>query len=532
MQTQVDLKQLAIDRGSAAQSPRSDGHWLSRYLIPIALLVASAAILGWSAWDLIFPPTEVTVVPVQLTRATAEPAGTKLFESSGWIEPRPTPIHVPALAEGVIKELLVVDDQELKAGDPVAKLINNDAQLALASAEADLRLRKAELDNAEAGYAAALTRFEQPVHLEAPLRQAEAELAKIATQLKNLPYEIRQAEAQREFAQRNYDGKEAARGAVVGRLIEKAEADLASAIAVVEALRERKTSWEAEHAALVKRRDALRALLDMLVDEIAARDQAAAQVKAAEARVCQAEVAVDESQLRLDRMTVYAPVDGRVYHLKGHLGAQVGGTTNSGGHASNSVITMYRPDRLQVRVDVRFDDVPKVKLGQEVLINNASISKPISGHVLYISSEADIQKNTLEVKVALSDVPEYFKPEMLVDASFLAMESSATQELSEEERIYVPRNLVQDRGGESPFVWLADQSEARARKIPIKLGTETPDGMVEVQSGLNRASRILATGFEGLEDGDRIRVIGDEPPESTDVSLRRMSKTGSPATSL
>ena len=46
------------------------------------------------------------------------------------------------------------------------------------------------------------------------------------------------------------------------------------------------------------------------------------------------------------------------------------------------------------------------------------------GTVLFISSEADIQKNTLQVKVAIPDPPDVFKPEMLVDVTFLAPERS------------------------------------------------------------------------------------------------------------
>jgi hypothetical protein len=47
--------------------------------------------------------------------------------------------------------------------------------------------------------------------LEAPLAEAEAELAQLNTQLTNLPFEQQRAEAAREFAERDYQGKSAAR---------------------------------------------------------------------------------------------------------------------------------------------------------------------------------------------------------------------------------------------------------------------------------------------------------------------------------
>jgi hypothetical protein len=35
------------------------------------------------------------------------------------------------------------------------------------------------------------------------------------------------------------------------------------------------------------------------------------------------------------------------------------------------------------------------------------------------------------------------------------------------------------------------------------------NGLVEIKSGLDISSRIIATGFEKLADGDRIRIVGE-----------------------
>src|SRR5438046_2519026 len=83
--------------------------------------------------------------------------------------PRPTPILVTALAEGVVDKLLVVEGQEVQAGAVVAHLIDVDARLALKAAKADLQLRQAELNGAQAALQAARTNSDKPVHLEAML---------------------------------------------------------------------------------------------------------------------------------------------------------------------------------------------------------------------------------------------------------------------------------------------------------------------------------------------------------------------------
>ncbi|MBC8354405.1 MAG: HlyD family efflux transporter periplasmic adaptor subunit [Planctomycetes bacterium] len=514
MNTEVDLRELAIDRGGAGQPTlRTRRHLLTRYVLPIVLVCGFLALVAWASRDLVFPPTAVTVVPVFSTAAGVQQEGTPLFKAAGWIEPRPTPIRVAALAPGVVEKLLVVEDQSVKSGDPIAELVKDDARLAHDRALADLDLRQAERDEAKAAHIAAETRFNQPVHLEAVLREAEAPLAKIETLLQNLPFEIRRAEADYDAMQKDYDGKLAAKGVVAGIEIDIAKSKADAAKALAEELRDRAESLKKERLALSQRRDALKTQLELLVDETKARDEAEANVKAATSRITQASVVVAEAKLRLDRMTIVAPIDGRVFQLIAHPGARIGsGMTQMTGHDGSTVVTMYRPDKLQVRVDVRFENIPQVSLNQPVEIDNPALTSSLTGRVLFVSSEADIQKNTLQVKVDILNPPPVFKPEMLVDVTFLSRESKDKSQEPENRvvRIFVPQHLIHSDGGDS-YVWLADQSEQVARKQIVANGSVDQSGRVEVLRGLTVSSRLIASGTDGLSDGARIRITGEEP---------------------
>jgi multidrug efflux pump subunit AcrA (membrane-fusion protein) len=214
-------------------------------------------------------------------------------------------------------------------------------------------------------------------------------------------------------------------------------------------------------------------------------------------------------------MIVRSPIGGRVYQLVAYPGTTLtGGMSPVTSADGSTVVTLYRPEMLQVRVDVRFEDIPKVSLGQPVEINNPALEKPLSGKVLFVSSEADIQKNTLQVKVAIDSPPEVFKPEMLVDVTFVAPKPAAPKaDVAEETRLYVPQQLVfQDDTGS--FVWLADRSSGTARKTPVATGRPATGGLVQVTSGVNSADRVIARGHDGLSDGNRIRVVDEEPDYS------------------
>ncbi len=523
----IDLRDLAVDRGEKNQQTlRARRSILSRYILPAAMLAGFLALVTWAAKDVLLPPRSVTVVPVFSTTAKVQRGGTPLFQAAGWIEPRPTPLRVAALAPGVVRTLLVVEDQEIKQGDPVAELVRDDAKLAHDAAIANLQLRHAELEEHEATLAAAEVRLKQPVHLEASLNLAQAALASLNTELKKLPYELRRAEADYKALKSDYVGKESASGVIAGTSIDIALGKSNAAKALVEELHDRFDSLSNERDALASRCTALKTQLELLSAETQARDEERAHIKAAKARINQAEVAVAEAKLRLERMTIVAPVDGRVFRLIAHPGASIGtGMTQMEGHDGSTVITMYRPKMLQVRVDTRFEDIPKVSLGQTVKIGNPALPTPLQGTVLFISSEADIQKNTLQVKVAIPDPPEVFKPEMLVDVTFLAPNLPDNhEETGNTIRLYIPQQLIQS-DATGPYVWIADQSQGMARKSRVTLGPTSANGLVEIMAGAKVSSRVISSSVEGLVDGTRIQVTDEDNMIGTDTDPLQESNT-------
>src|SRR4029079_15045876 len=107
----------------------------------------------------------------------AQLEGTPMFQAAGWVEPRLTRVLVTALTEGVVDQLLVVEDQEVKRGQIIARLNPTEAKLAVKSAQADLALRQAEVVSVKASHRGALLNVEHPTLLQAAVAEAEAALA-------------------------------------------------------------------------------------------------------------------------------------------------------------------------------------------------------------------------------------------------------------------------------------------------------------------------------------------------------------------
>jgi multidrug efflux pump subunit AcrA (membrane-fusion protein) len=475
------------------------------------VIVGFLGLLGWAARDQFVLRTPVTVVPVVVTRAEVHQEGMPLFQAAGWVEPRPTVANVAALTEGVVETLLVVEGQEVKRGEPVAKLVDVDAKFALREAETMLALRDAEAQSAEAELAAARLRVEHPAHLEAALADGESSLAKTETELAKLPFLVESAKARLSYAQQNLEGKRAAGGGVSGRLLTQAESSLAAAKAELEELEQREPHLRQEVESLRKKRTALAEQLALLIEESRQLAEAEAKLLSAKVRRDQAQIALEKAKLTLERTVVVSPLDGRVLRLVATPGARVMGLSRDAEQSSSTVVTLYDPTMLQVRADVRLEDVPLVQPGQPVEIETASSKEPLRGIVLLPTSAANIQKNTLEVKVAIVDPPATVRPEMLVTATFLAPRQAASskeEDSQDAERLLVPRQLVESSGGEHS-VWIVD-ALGNARRRSIRLGKAARGELIEVAEGLAPTDKLISSGRERLQDGDRVTVQGED----------------------
>jgi HlyD family secretion protein len=513
LKSPLDLSQLSLKREStntASNKPplHNKKRWLSRYALPLAILVGFAVLLVSAVGDRIMPARSVTIIPVIVKRAEIQQAGSTLFQSPGWIEPRPTAISVAAMAPGVIEDLMVVAGQYVKKDEPIATLVCVDAELALLQTKNALAIREGELNRAKAELAAARVRFENPVHLRVQLADAQSNLTKSQTELAKLPFLIEAAKANLRYALSSKEGKQSAKGAISDNIIAKAENDYAVAAASLKELELREPNLAREVSALQDVVVVLEQQLKLPVEETRQLGEAEARVQSAEAYRDEAKLQVRQAELTLERCTVRAPMDGRILRLITSPGSRVMGLEATAGQSSSTVAEMYDPKNLQVRADVRLEDVPMVANGQPVEIQTASSSQVIHGRVLQLTSSASIQKNTLEVKVELLDPPTTVGPEMLVTATFLAPKNDASLSPTETERMFVPRLLVQT-GESTSFVWVADENSA-ARKRFIELDGKGKGDLVAVKSGLRVTDKLITSGIEGLREGGRVKITGDD----------------------
>lgn len=420
MTSPVNLQNLAIDRKSLQNATQrrpfaNAAFWLTGLVAAIAV----AAVALWPMRERLVTPASTPEVAAPVTPVSATKMKSNgLFQCAGWVEPRPTPIIVSSLAEGVIDRLTVIEGQAVKKGDPVAYLVDQDANLAVRLAEAELAMRRSQVVSAEAALASAKQYFSDPTSRLAAVAEAEVQLAEVETQLATLPSQLRAAQSRQSVAEKELQTKTAAKEAVPAISLERSRGELETAKAQQEELHRQTEFLNRERAAIASRLQVLRRQLELKVDEKRMLAEAEAALVGAQAQVVRAEAELDVAKLGKERTIIRAPINGHILGLTSRPGSRLMGLSPAAMVDSSTVVTMYDPKQLQVRADVRLEDVSRVQIGQEVEIETPAAASPIKGRVITVTSFADIQKNTLQVKVSIEDPPEFVKPDMLVQVTF------------------------------------------------------------------------------------------------------------------
>ena len=509
----VGLGGLARGAREPVAVPRPGARWKTRVLVPAVILLASAGLLAYAARDALWPGVDVRVIPVVVkaggsapaaaTRPASGSSGAVVAQAPGWVEPDPFAISVSALTDGVVEEVLVLEGESVTRGQVVARLVAEDARLALAKAEAELLSRRAE-------HKAAKDTWDHPVERDKAVKLSQAMCEEASAELDRLPLELEAEKSRLKEYEVEYQTNSALPEAAIGRLeVAKSKYRMETQAGVVKALEAKKLVLEAKshqaEADLVAARENRR----LRIEETRALAAADATVKLAEA-------AVAEAKLRLERTAVRSAADGVVMQRLVEPGSKVmfvGDMIHSA-----HIVRLYDPKRLQVRVDVPLVDAAKVGVGQAARVSvDVLPDRVFEGVVTRAVHEADVQKNTQQFKVAIKDPAQQIKPEMLAKVKFLASSSGQQTPTAKESSsagggmVFAPEGLIR-KEGEEHWALAYDGRERRAVRRAVVPGDVRQEAWIEIREGLAPGDRLIVS-ERAVSDGQRVRVTGEASEE-------------------
>lgn len=504
-----DLRALMRSNSSAAQSdpsplplkfptsmsvsvPRPKSRWRTRVLVPLTVLLTTGGVLAYAARDVLSPAIEVHVAPTvpkagsSTAPAAVAPAlesaadapvrksgpGPVLVQAPGWIEPAPYAINVPALAEGFVQEVLVLEGEHVETGQVVARLIDADAKLQLRLAESAVAQRAADVERAKAALATAET---QVIIEQAAVSELQNEI-----------------DRKRELVGSGVSAGDFRRMEIrLGGL----EAQATAAQQVVE--------------------------------------EASAAVRQAESAVVAVMVSRDEAALRLERMEIHAPAAGvvlaRLIEPGTHISMNARTSEGGAGAMAGAVLRLYNPEKLQVRVDVPLAEAAKVVVGSRAEITTEAIpDATFEGVVTRAMHEANIQRNTVQFKVSIERPSAVLKPEMLTRVKLYgpAIRESSGETMAASSHassdgfgLLIPVDALVGASENTASVWLVDASSGSplACKRDVTTHMSSEDGFVEIVTGLRAGDRVIVEPSAEIRHGSRLKILGERTGSSSNT---------------
>ncbi len=232
---------------------------------------------------------------------------------------------------------------------------------------------------------------------------------------------------------------------------------------------------------------------------VARYKKAQAGVASAQAHIRVAQAALANAQASLEYSYIRSPFDGVVtskYAEVGEVVAPFGAAVN----ARAAVVTMADLQSLMVEADVAESNLDKVKPKQPCEISLDAIpDRRFAGEVHMIVPTADRTKATVLTKVKFLEFDDRILPEMSAKVAFLSRPLTAGER---QPRLTLPQAALVTREGRT-FAYLVQDNEARL--VQVSVG-ETMGDLVEIKGGLKDGDRVVLKPPPGLADGARVKV--------------------------
>ncbi|MBX2850184.1 MAG: efflux RND transporter periplasmic adaptor subunit [Phycisphaeraceae bacterium] len=493
------------DGVSTPAVPPPQRRWLTRIALPVAILLATLALILYAARDVIQPATQVRTTravavaaasnDTSATRPAASAASAVVAQAPGWVEPDPYPVYATGLTNGIVESVHVLEGDTVRTGQLLVQLVADDAALALSQTKAELARAKAALTAAQAD-------LDEPVALERVCAVTKAQVDARQAALTRLGAEVASEQARLDELNSAYDRLAGLDKRSVSELkVEEARYRAQSQRAVLEAMRQRRPELQAQLETAKAEHAAADRNLELKTQLQRTRDEAMATRDAAQ-------TAVEEAELRLQRMTINSPIDGVVMARLVGPGSKIMLDMDSP-HSAHA-IHLYDPKQLQIRVDVPLADAAKVGLGQRAeIIVDVLPDVVFGGEVTRLVHQADIAKNTVQFKVAVENPSPLLKPDMLARVKFYSGEgapsiSQASSGTAMGSPVAIRKSAVVDKG-EQTFVWWVSPVNQRIEKRTVALGQPRADDGVTITSGLNPGDLVVDEPDPDLKDNQRVR---------------------------
>ncbi len=233
-------------------------------------------------------------------------------------------------------------------------------------------------------------------------------------------------------------------------------------------------------------------------------DSLKAKINLAKQQVEASEARIREAQQAVDNCTINAPYDGIVVSKDAQVGEMVSPISAGGGFTRTGIATIVDMNSNEIEVDVNESYIARVKDRQKVTaILDAYPDWQIPSHVRTVIPTADRQKATVKVRISFDKLDPRILPDMGIKVTFLSDEPVKKPDASAPVvAALLPKEALHDDGGKKiVFLLKNDKLERRAVAVGNTQGSQT-----EILSGIVAGDAVVVKGPTNMQDGLAVQI--------------------------
>ncbi len=211
------------------------------------------------------------------------------------------------------------------------------------------------------------------------------------------------------------------------------------------------------------------------------------RARTAEAEAQARKVALEQAQLNLRDAYVRAPEAGVIETRSVQTGQYV--------QAGTVLATLVRREPLLARFRVPQGEAARLSTGMTARVRSRDSREPYTARLSHVSQAADEKSRMVEVTAEITDE----RRGELRPGAF----AEVTVPVAAKNAPVIPQTAI--RPSERGFLAFVVEGEVAKERV-VELGMRTPDGRVEVRSGLKTGETLVVRGGEALRDGAPIRI--------------------------
>lgn len=337
-----------------------------------------------------------------------------------------------------------VERIQVREGDAVKA-----GQLLIALDDSDLR---AQAQQAQAALATAEARLKSQFDLAAP----------VATQA------VAQGKANLDFAQSELERNRAlhGKGFIGDARLQDAERALVSA----------------------------RAAYQQAVAQAGANTRGGAEAAASEARVREAQGALQIVRAKLEQSRIVAPADGRIIFRS----VEAGDVAQPG----KKLLTLATSGETRLIGQIDEKNLSLLREGMRAVASaDAFPTQKFDAELIYLAPSVDVTRGTVEARLRVDKPPAFLRDDMTVSAEVVVARKANT--------LSIPAGAIREASGQQVVLTIADGNHGAAEERAVKVGVRSLQ-RAEILDGLKAGDLVLLD--DRIRAGQRVRGVAPVAP--------------------